>query len=522
MAVRSRCFAGFGTTLMLVAACGDLPPAPVPPPPPPAVVGFALTTTPAGAASVTQGSNTSVILHIARSGGNTSEVDLTATGTLPTGLTLSFLPTSTVTNSSALTVTATASAPVGTYPIVIHGTGAGQDEQVNLNLVVVAPPPSANVSVSLTNCYVVWVAYQDGDGPWIPVTGVNGRYGFHIAQSKGGLAFVQAAGRQFYVTMLYYSQAELTAAVLSPCGASSAPTVKDVHASVVNLPTGTQAWISFAASGWEGSGFASTASNGPVQLTNVLDGPHDLLASAIPLEGPAGSSRVFLARGLNPAAGGSLGSVDFAGASSFAPTGALVTLTGAVAGEAVSQTMYYATGPACEGSVLYSGPIDSASFTAFGIGTPNQTNTDFHRLFVTEGTGLTYRFVGEDFHTMGPRALTLPSALGTVTISDAGGPYQRLRLATTLPMDLNSASAWYCDQTVGGKCVFVSATAAWLGGPQVSFTLPDFSGLAGWNNTWAPATGDRATWYLSAAAAAPTSGCQEGARYASSSKSGAF
>ena len=101
---------------------------------------FALTTTPPTTASVTQGSNTNVTVNINRTGGNTSDVALTATGTLPTGLTLSFLPHRTTTNSSVLTITTTAATPVGTYPIVIYGNAFGLNDQfVNLNITVVAP-----------------------------------------------------------------------------------------------------------------------------------------------------------------------------------------------------------------------------------------------------------------------------------------------------------------------------------------------------------------------------------------------
>jgi hypothetical protein len=185
--------------------------------------------------------------------------------------------------------------------------------------------------------------------------------------------------------------------------------------------------------------------------------------------------------------------------------------------------MYYTTGPAGVYSAIYDGAFSGSLFTAFGIGAANQIGADSHTLIVTATTGLTsFRYVGESFHTMAPRTLTLPSALEAVVASDAGGPYQRLTLATTLPADLSSASAWYCDQTVAGKCVFVTATAAWLDGPSVSLTLPDFSRLAGWSNAWAPATGDHLIWTLSASTAGPTSGSQEGTRWASATRNGTF
>lgn len=420
-------------------------------------------------------------------------------------------------------------APSGTlspstdYELVVTGevrgvSGAPLEAPVAVPFTTV----SSNVSVSFAGCpFVVWVAYQDGNSAWVRVTGVNDLYRFNITQSRGGVAYVERAAPQSYITLLYYSQAELTAATLNPCGGAAPPAGKTVYATVANLPIGTQAWVSFGPSVYEGSGFASTSANGPVQLTDVLDGPQDLVASAIPLAGPTGSNRVFLARGLNPASGGSLGTIDFAGVGSFPPTAALITLAGGVGGETYSQAMLYVTGPAGVVSQLYDGPFGGSSFTAFGVGAAYQVSTDLHHLGVTASNGPTAtRHVGESFHTMAPRTLTLPSALGTVTVSDAGGPYQRLMWVTTLPADLTSASALYCDQTVTGKCVFVTATATWLGGPNVSLTLPDFSGLVGWSNAWAPATGDHLNWYLYGKGNSPISG--EGLRVAYSSKNGTF
>lgn len=418
-------------------------------------------------------------------------------------------------------------APSGTllpgtdYELVVTGEVRGvSGAPLEAPVAVPFTTASSNVSVSFSTCPAVWVAYQDGDGAWVPVTAVDNLYRFSITQSKGGVAYVQAATGQSYITLLYYSQAELTAATLYPCGAASPAAGKTVTAMVVNLPIGTQAWVSFG-SYWESSGFASTSANGPVQLNDVLDGPQDLVASAVPLAGPTGSNRMFLARGLNPASGGSLGTIDFAGAGSFTPTAALITLVGGAAGETYSQSMLYVTGPAGVVSQLYDGAFGGSSFTAFGVGAAYQVSTDLHNLGVTASMGSTAtRYVGESFHTMAPRTMTLPSALGTVTVLDAGGPYLRPMLVTTLPADLNSASAWYCDQTVKGKCVFVKATAAWLGGRDVSLTLPDFSGLAGWSNAWAPPTGDNLNWYLYANGNSPISG--DGLRVAYSSRNGSF
>lgn len=485
----------------------------------PAVGNFTLSTTPATSASVVQGASTNVTVNVARTGGFTGGVNLTATG-LVSGLTAAFNPTSATGPTSTLTLTATAGLAVGAYPIVIRGNFTGLAEQtVNLTVNVTPSGGSGNVTLSFATCALAlratWVAFQDGTaGAWTRVTGTNDVYQFNITQGKGGVAWV-TVGSTTTINVQYFSQAEMTAAVLNFCGAPA--TGKTVNATVANLPAGAQGRVSF------GGGFAAALANGPLQLTDVLDGSHDLVAYAGQLLGPGATDRVFLARGLNPASGGSLGTVDFTGTGSFVVTPGTITLAGTLGGETYSQSMFYLTGASCVLSVLYPiGPFAASPFTAYGIGTANQAATDLHRLTVSASQGTTdFRILTEDFKNIGNRTLTLPSALGAVTASNAGGPYKRPMLVTTFPAELNSSAVMtFSDQTVVGKFGLISATAAWLGGLNVSLTLPDFSALAGWSNAWAPATGDQLQWTLSGSGTNLTSACQEGGRLVSSTRTG--
>lgn len=484
---------------------------------------FSLTTTPATSTSLAQGASTNVTVNINRTGGNTSNIALTATGTLPTGMTLAFVPTSTTTNTSTLTVTTTAATPVGAYPLVIRGNTTGLAEQtVNLTVnVTAAGGGSGNVTVSFAACTAAnkaaWFAFQDGtSGAWTRVTGVNDVYQFNITQSKGGFAYVLLGTGTSAINVQYYTQAELLAGQFGLCATLSG---KTVNATVANLPAGLQAFVSF------GAGFASTLANGQVTLNNVLDGSHDVVAYAGAFLGPAATDKVFLARSLNPAAGGSLGTVDFTGAGSSTVGSASITLAGGVGGETYSQAMTYLTGASCDPAPLYQiGSFAASPFTAFGVSAANQAATDFHRLTVTAIGGTTsFRLVTESFKLLAARTLTLPSVLGAVTVTDAGGPYKRMMVVTTLPADLNSSVvATYVDNTAAGKAGTIIASAGWLGGLAVTLTLPDFSALAGWSNAWAAATGDNLAWSVSGATTSLTSFCQEGGRVAASVKTGTF
>ena len=482
------------------------------------VVGdFTISTVPPATVNVTQGTSSDVAINVQRTGGHTNNITFSVTG-LVAGLTANLNPVTTGGNTATLTLTASAGLAPGAYPIVVRANSPGLAEKTsNLSVNVVASGGSGNVTVSFAACTVAnraaWLAYQDGNGAWVRVTGVADVYQFNITQSKGGFAYVVLGTGTSTINVYYFTQAELIAGQFSLCGTT--PTGKTVNGTIANLPVGFLGNASF------GGGTTSAFVNGPFQLTNVLDGSMDVVGYARAIGGPGASDRMFLARGLNPANGGSIGTVDYTGAGSFAPAAATMTLVGAVGGETVAHSMFYYTGAACVAAPLYSAsPVTPPTFTAYGnTGAPA---TDFNNISVIAINGSTaFRATSESFHTFAARNVTLPSALGTVTASDAGGPYKRLMVVTTLPADLNSSVvATYTDNTVTGKAGTIIASAGWLGGLAVSLTLPDFSALAGWSNAWAPATGDNLTWSFSGATASLTSICQEGARIASSTKTG--
>jgi hypothetical protein len=88
------------------------------------------------------------------------------------------------------------------------------------------------------------------------------------------------------------------------------------------------------------------------------------------------------------------------------------------------------------------------------------------------------------------------------------------------PSDLNGgANMIQSDQTVNGKSIFVNLTGPYIGAGTVSLVVPDFSALAGWNNSWVPAGGDVLVWSVSAAGEVGTA-CTEGHRLLTSTRAG--
>ena len=49
------------------------------------------------------------------------------------------------------------------------------------------------------------------------------------------------------------------------------------------------------------------------------------------------------------------------------------------------------------------------------------------------------------------------------------------------------------------RSVVITATEGYLAGmTNYDFTVPDFTGVAGWDNNWGPKTGAQTTWFVTA------------------------
>ncbi len=494
---------------------------------------YTLTTTPATNVSLTQGTSTPVTVNINRTGGNTSDITLTATGTLPTGMSLGFLPSPTTTNSSTLTITTTGATPVGATPIVIHGNTAGLAEQtVNLTINVTAPSGSGNVSVSFASCATsdkaVWLAFMDGTGgTWTAVTGVADVYHFNITQSKGSFAYVTLSSGDSQIFVEHMTQAELTAGTFTFCPAPP-PAGETINGTTSNIATGFSAFISFAGRG------SLAFFDGPFVINDAPDGTFDLVGYM--REASLGSGdRVFIKRGENPTNGGNFTvPVNFlativGGNGSASAAAASATLTGLTGGETtLSHSMTYFTGgSACTPATLYFGATAAANFNMYGVPTGLRIAGDMHSISIIVSNGSTSsRILGENFFDPVARALNpfvLPAQLPVPVASDAGGPYKRPQVVVTgVPAEFNlSHSMSYEDQSSTNDISgFITATQGWVGGSTVTLVLPNFAGVGTFNNAWAPATSDGVQWTASSSGGAFTSACAAGQRFVTASRTG--
>jgi hypothetical protein len=324
---------------------------------------------------VTAGSSGSATVNINRT--NFTEGVSLSLQNPPAGITGTFNPSPSTTNSSALVVSVAANVAAGDYQLIIQSTATAIPARtVALDLSVSSPPPGAN-NVEYQFCDPTAVprffAFQDGNNAWQAVTPVTSgsvtKFGFNITQGRGGVlivsqtaassvADVQRVGRvtahksvagraglrrlqrrrrdaesltnmprrsfaDVYETMVIHATtAELAQGGSATC-ALTTPT-KTITGTVVGVPAGDYGVVAF---GNTVEIFEGGVATNPVTF-DVPPGPRDLAGSLITTPGSP-PSRLILMRNLNiPDLGTLPSAIDYNGPSSLTPATANVTISG--------------------------------------------------------------------------------------------------------------------------------------------------------------------------------------------------
>jgi len=464
-------------------------------------------------------------LTIAPGKSGTSAITLTRTnftgavtlslGGAPSGVTGSFSPAAPTGTSSTLTLNVGSAVTPGDYPLTINGTSGAGARSTKLALTVGAAG-SGNVTVDYSSCPVadraVWVAAQNGTGPWARVSGVGDVYNFTIGSSGGGVAYVTlGTGDASSITVQYMTQAEFTAGTLVFCPPT---TGKTINGSVANAGATDITTVSLG--GRSASVFSFGAST--FQLGNVPDGAQDLVAYDHSLVG--GAESAIIRRSQNIADNGTISLLDFGASEAFPPATATITVGGLAGGEDVSQGMSYQVGANCATASLYGGALGGEIFTASGIPGSEQLPADFHALIVAASLTNASRFITQYNHSLIDRTVTLGAVMPTPTINTLSGTYKRLEAVYTLPTDYEgSTGLQYGDGA--NKSVDISATFGYLGSTSTTLGLADYSALSGWDDNWAPASASTGAWTVSGVSAF-ASACTEGATFKAATVNGTF
>jgi hypothetical protein len=430
-------------------------------------------------------------------------VTFSVTG-LPTGVTVSSNTQTTVgtITTATLTLTVVSAASAGTSTVTVSASGSGVTTvNATFALTLTSVTGGANrVSLTWAQCLpgakALFVAYQDGvNGTWTRVAGVNDVYSFDITQPKGGYAYVTTTlGGTAHLTLVTLgTRAEIGAggAPINFC-VTTAPPQRTITGTVTGMAPGQAANVYMGGQ----PGIASPAFPN-FTISSVPDGPHDLVA--IRSGGTASAQdRGIIRQNQTLAHNTNVGTLDMNGAESFGVSTANVTIGGAVAGGINSSSIVLLSGSSCEPAAITGVSGAATTFLIIGVPDARMRATDMHQVFVLNGSPSDLsRSTLEVFHTMADRTIDLPSAF-SATIGSAPGTYKRVSATFTLPPEYNTAIALSLASTsIVRNTMSVTATIGWTGA-AVAVVTPNFTGLAGWDDSWGPSASAPANYTFSA------------------------
>ncbi|MEP7380528.1 MAG: hypothetical protein ABI910_02515 [Gemmatimonadota bacterium] len=442
----------------------------------------------------------------------TGAVNLSVSGA-PTGITSSVTPTTTTQSTATLTVAAGSSAVAGSYTLTVTASGTGiAAVQLSVPLTVAPIASGGNVNFRFCTGYTsipIWFAAQDGgsSAPWTPVaTGAGNSYSFNIG-SLGAVAFVtQQAVNNYQLTIAYGSAAELGSRGTTYCPTQ---TLKSLTGTVAGFGANNADFVSVSM----GTAFATPQPSFALpnfSLVGVSDAAHDLVGtrSTFNISNPSNPlivNKVFIKRGLNPPNLSSVGTVDFEGSNAFAPGSTALTINGLTQTEQVSVSNTFITHTQSFGS-LGAFPLSSGSTANILIVPPAQTVAGDVQAFaanayiVAGSVTAELRSVTAAFQDPTNRTVTLGARMNDPTISTvATTPYARLRTVASRQSDYQDF--WTANYTqLGGspRGVSITMSSAYIGNAgSFDVTMPNFSGVGAWQNTWGLLPGVTTNWNVS-------------------------
>ena len=453
----------------------------------------------------------------------------------PAGITGSFSPSPSTTNSADLVLSVAANVAPANYPLTIQGSATGISSRSVVLQLTVIPAPSGGNNVEYQFCDAsdvpAFFAYQDGTGAWQSVSGSTSggvtKYAFNIAQGRGGVfvvyrtvassvADVLSVGRNastwhnaarvpswrsiarerrsagahltrtlrrsfaadvYETSVIYASTAELAQEGIASC-AQAAPT-KTITGTVIGVPAGSYGIASF---GNTVKIFEGGVATNPVTF-DVPAGPQDLVGSLVTTPG-AHPSRLILFRNLNIPDGGSLPSaIDYNGPASRAPATATVTVSGG-SGDSLETFVDFVTVNNAVGIWFELTKSPAAKRPWAGFSANDMQSGDLHALIVfASAPNDDFRVTGKYVGPVTNQTIALGPAMNATTSQVAAGAYPRFRFQGTLPPEYNKLAGISVMPTASGNRYDIVATGAYLtaAGSALAydFTMPDVAGLPG-------------------------------------------
>lgn len=431
------------------------------------------------------------------------------------GVSPSVIPaTETATNIIGLSLDAAAP---GVYSTTVRVSAAGFADQLVPVRLRVSAPTTGNISWRFCNASRVpkWFAVRDGNGAWqhivpagpaAPSPATPTTFSFSLSQATASVAMVELgektsaspliAGHNW--TVYYMTAQEIVEQAARECVRwPDVPT-----RTATGTLTGYTAFDAVLASASRHV-LASAGSTGvpttTLSLRNVQPGPFDLFVSRSSFTGggnaPIVPQSFILKRGLDPAAGGSVGALSFA--TDGAPPASAAVTFGNTNNETFSVVQSFLTADGLNAPFTAAAAYVQAARTWYGVPPNRVIAGDLHQLVATTGTTTARRAVIAYAQNVGARTLDFGPALATPAL--AAGPTSApwlLRATGTLSADYVSRFSLYLRESLPDpRTMTIVATRGWLGaGSAYDVSIPDLSAATGFTHFWNIRRGGTVSW----------------------------
>jgi hypothetical protein len=342
-----------------------------------------------------------------------------------------------------------------------------------------------------------WFAYQDGNGPWHPVTAsASGAFDFTLRGGKGGIATYSADGGLYIV---YATTAEFQANLPSCSGS-----VRTVSSTVSGYSQADDATL-YIGSGREGIS-GTTSAPAAIVVAGVEPTASDLIgvrarsASGATAVFEIFPTSVFIRRNVS---GATTPLVDFNSATEAgAPVQRTVAITNIGAGEAPFVRSFVALQSTVGNIARFEGvtSVSSGSATVpfYGVPAARLQPNDTQMILVgatksVSASTIEARYASSLFSDPADKSLTLGPALGTVTVTGTSRP----TATYTVQTGYNKAFDVIFEQGSGtsNRVIEVVASSAYLGSPaSVTLSVPNLTAVTGFSASWLLTPGASTTW----------------------------
>lgn len=363
------------------------------------------------------------------------------------------------------------------------------------------PPGGTPVEVSFCNgSEPEWVAFQDGDGHWtraqVEVAGEIAKFRHTFTANRAAIATErQLASALTFLSVQYGTPQELSMAGDPRPELCGVPAVKTLVGTVANLAANEVAVVNVGRSTREATD-PDAGSDFTVRF--VPSGPQELFATRLTDVGDdLNLTGYIIRRDVDLPDGATIPALDFTSDEAIQPVTGTLTLAGFAGDGAISGVGFRTA--------------HSENVVTFGMASVVATNRSYFAVpenklaagdlqFISASTNVTntsnvVRSIISYFRTPGAFTLTFPAIPHAPEVSVVStAPTVRIRARFDAQADYDRATGIHYQQ--GQNVVALNMTAAYaaLNPGGYDLTVPEFTGVAGFDTRWALKTGTVTLW----------------------------